>query len=203
MKLSEKLKDLRVSKNLTQEQLAEKLYVTRAAISKWEQDNGYPSIDSLKNIASFFSVSIDDLLSANDLIVLVKKDTFFHIERVNSIIYSILDMLTLLFIFLPLYGQLDQGIFQSVPLNQYHDVSNLTIVLYYIAIFTLVIYGMVGLILQFSSKNISHHKLKILSFIINFPVILLFALTRQPYVSSFLLIFMMIKLLLSIKSYIK
>ena len=63
MELSEKLQALRRQKGLTQEQLAQALYVSRTAISKWESGRGTPNIDSLKQIAAFFSVSVDTLLS--------------------------------------------------------------------------------------------------------------------------------------------
>ena len=63
MTLGEKLKKLRADNGFTQEELAEKLYVTRTAISKWESNRGYPNIDALKAISKFFSVSIDLLLS--------------------------------------------------------------------------------------------------------------------------------------------
>jgi transcriptional regulator with XRE-family HTH domain len=61
MEFHEKLQELRKNKGLTQEELAKELYVSRTAISKWESGRGYPSIDSLKEISKFFSVSIDDL----------------------------------------------------------------------------------------------------------------------------------------------
>ena len=54
MEFNEKLQELRKNKGLTQEELAEALYVSRTAISKWESGRGYPSIDSLKEIANFF-----------------------------------------------------------------------------------------------------------------------------------------------------
>ncbi|MEG2626288.1 MAG: bacitracin resistance transcriptional activator BcrR, partial [Christensenella sp.] len=53
MEFNEKLQELRKNKNLTQEQLAEQLYVSRTAISKWESGRGYPSIDSLKEISKY------------------------------------------------------------------------------------------------------------------------------------------------------
>ena len=56
MEFNEKLQELRKQKNLTQEQLAEQLYVSRTAISKWESGRGYPSIDSLKEISRFFAI---------------------------------------------------------------------------------------------------------------------------------------------------
>ena len=52
MEFNEKLQKLRTSEHLTQEELAEKLYVSRTAISKWESGRGYPSIESLKAIAA-------------------------------------------------------------------------------------------------------------------------------------------------------
>lgn len=67
MKFSDKLKKLRKENNITQEQLAEKLYVTRSAISKWETDNGYPAIDSLKMLSNVFDISIDELISDEDV----------------------------------------------------------------------------------------------------------------------------------------
>ena len=72
MEFNEKLQQLRKEKELTQEQLAEELFVSRTAISKWESGRGYPSIDSLKAISKLFSVSVDDLLSGEELISLAE-----------------------------------------------------------------------------------------------------------------------------------
>lgn len=68
MEFHEKLQELRKKRGLTQEELAEALYVSRTAISKWESGRGYPNIDSLKELSNFFSVSIDDLLSSETLL---------------------------------------------------------------------------------------------------------------------------------------
>lgn len=54
MEFCEKLQELRKSRGLTQEELAEKLYVSRTAISKWESGRGFPSIDSVRAISKFF-----------------------------------------------------------------------------------------------------------------------------------------------------
>ena len=64
MEFHEKLQELRKARGLTQEELAEALYVSRAAVSKWESGRGYPGIDSLKAISKYFSITIDELLSA-------------------------------------------------------------------------------------------------------------------------------------------
>ena len=70
MEFNEKLQQLRIGKNLTQQQLAEQLYVSRTAISKWESGKGYPNIESNKCISLFFSINIDELLSCEEIITI-------------------------------------------------------------------------------------------------------------------------------------
>ena len=65
MEFNEKLQQLRKRRDLTQEELADQLYVSRTAVSKWESGRGYPNIDSLKAISKYFSVTIDELLSGD------------------------------------------------------------------------------------------------------------------------------------------
>ena len=74
MEFNEKLQELRKARSLTQEELAEALYVSRTAISKWESGRGYPSIDSLKEISRFFSVTIDDLICPDEMITVAEND---------------------------------------------------------------------------------------------------------------------------------
>lgn len=64
MKTSEILKDLRMKNNLTQDELAEKLNISRQAISKWENEQGDPNIESLKLLSKTFDVSINTLLGS-------------------------------------------------------------------------------------------------------------------------------------------
>lgn len=66
MTFGEKLQDSRKRAGLSQEQLAEKLSVSRSAVAKWENDNGMPDIDNLKAMAQLFDVSIDYLLDDGD-----------------------------------------------------------------------------------------------------------------------------------------
>ncbi|HHT24641.1 MAG TPA: helix-turn-helix transcriptional regulator [Clostridiaceae bacterium] len=63
MTFGEKLQDARKRAGLSQEQLAEKLSVSRSAVAKWENNNGMPDIDNLKAIAQLLDVSIDYLLA--------------------------------------------------------------------------------------------------------------------------------------------
>ena len=97
MEFNEKLQQLRTGKNLTQEQLAEQLYVSRTAISKWESGKGYPNIESLKCISKFFSVTIDELLSGEELITLAETENRSNLKKIYSFIYGILDMMAVTF----------------------------------------------------------------------------------------------------------
>lgn len=64
MEFPEKLKTLRAEANLTQNELAEKLVISRQAISNYEQGRSYPSIDILVGMCKLFNTSLDDLLSS-------------------------------------------------------------------------------------------------------------------------------------------
>lgn len=65
MGLGKKIIDLRKSNNLTQEELAKRLFVTRQAISKYERDISFPSIDTIKLICKEFNISLNELLDIN------------------------------------------------------------------------------------------------------------------------------------------
>ena len=62
MKIGNKLNQLRKLSGMTQEQLAEKINVSRQTISKWESDNTSPDLESIVKISKIFHVSLDDLL---------------------------------------------------------------------------------------------------------------------------------------------
>ncbi len=62
MGFDENLKRLRLEKGLSQEQLAEKLNISRQAISKWESAKAYPDIDNLKMLREVFNISLDELI---------------------------------------------------------------------------------------------------------------------------------------------
>ena len=67
LKIAENIRKLRHNLNLSQEQLAERLGVRFQAVSKWERGETYPDIELLPSIASFFGISVDDLLGTNEI----------------------------------------------------------------------------------------------------------------------------------------
>lgn len=68
MTLGEKIKEARKQCGLSQEQLAEKMAVSRSAVAKWEANNGLPDVDNLKALAQLLNVSIDYLLDDGEVI---------------------------------------------------------------------------------------------------------------------------------------
>ena len=65
MELERRLAELRREKNLSQEELAEKLHVSRQTISNWERGKTYPDINSLLLMANYFDVSLDYLIKGD------------------------------------------------------------------------------------------------------------------------------------------
>ncbi|MBQ2546214.1 MAG: helix-turn-helix transcriptional regulator, partial [Clostridia bacterium] len=101
MEFNKKLQELRKNSGLTQEELAEQLFVSRTAISKWESGRGYPSIDSLKEIARFFSVTVDELICTEEILSAAEEEKQAFAGRTVSFISNTLDLLTALLLFLP------------------------------------------------------------------------------------------------------
>ena len=65
MELNAQIKKYRTELNLSQEELAEKVYVTRQTISNWENGKSYPDIHSLLLLSSLFNVSLDQLIKGD------------------------------------------------------------------------------------------------------------------------------------------
>ena len=68
MTLGEKIKEARKQCGLSQEELAEKMAVSRSAVAKWETDKGLPDIENLKSLSKLLNVSVDHLLNDEDII---------------------------------------------------------------------------------------------------------------------------------------
>ena len=146
MEFCEKLQELRKSKGLTQEELAEVLYVSRTAVSKWESGRGLPNIDSLKEISAYFSVSIDDLLSADKIIFIAEKEKKSCIKSICDLLFGLMDILSFLLIILPLYPKTVDSFVYSVNLFKYTETTSFNLSVYWTIFLSLTISGIVKLI---------------------------------------------------------
>ena len=202
MEFNEKLQELRKSKGLTQEELAEKLYVSRTAVSKWESGRGYPNIDSLKEISMFFSVSIDELLSSEKLLFIAEKENKTNIKNICELLFGAVDLFYILLIFLPLYPDIVNGFVYSVSLLNYTEISEFNKIIYFISFFSLIILGILKLIFTKVKKERFNNILTVASVVLNILIVLLFAITREVYALILVFIFLITKSLLILK-YIK
>lgn len=147
MEFGEKLQKLRKDKGLTQEELAEALYVSRTAVSKWESGRGYPNIESLKEISRFFSVSVDNLLSSEKLLSIAEKENKSNIRNMCNLIFGIADILSLVLIILPLYPNTVGDFVYSVNLLNYTQISEFNKILYWVMFMSLISVGIAKIIL--------------------------------------------------------
>ena len=199
MEFNEKLQELRKRKGLTQEELAEKLYVSRTAISKWESGRGYPNIESLKAIAKFFSVTVDELLSTDEILTIAEEDNKRKERRFRDLIYGLLDLSIAMLLFLPLFAGKADGAIQSVSLIALGGVQSYLKIAYLIAVTVMTVMGILTLALQ-SCQAIAWVKSKTtVSLTLGALLVLLFMISSQPYAAVFAFVLLTIKALMLIK----
>ena len=200
MEFGEKIQKLRNENKWTQEQLAEKLYVSRTAVSKWESGKGYPNIDSLKDIAKLFNKTIDELLSSEEIIDIAKEENTSNIKRTNNLIYGLLDIISVLFIFLPLYAQKTESFVYSVSLISTNDISNIIKVSYIVIFSILSLIGIAELVLNFIDNKKIQRIVNSISLIVATISILFFAISRQTYLTAIIFSLLIIKIVVIIKN---
>jgi transcriptional regulator with XRE-family HTH domain len=198
MEFSEKLQQFRKEKGITQEQLAEKLYVSRTAISKWESGRGYPSIESLRAISKLFSISIDDLLSGEELITIAEADNKEQARNMRDLLFGVFDCIVALLFFLPVFAQQESDMLRAVALLSLDAEAYIRIPFITFAALTTV-FGIAELALQnFHSRMWLRSKTKVSLFLGAFGA-MIFIVSPQPYAASFLLCLLVIKGILLIK----
>ena len=199
MEFNEKLYYLRKQYSLTQEQLAEKLYVSRTAVSKWEQGKGYPSIESLKSISKLFDITIDELLSSDELIAAAETENHANLKKVYTTIIGLLDVFAIAFILLPLYGNAVDGVIYSVNLYTFTSANAIIRVAYWAVFLVLIAAG----ILELAFARLDKEEWSIIgekvSFILSIIAIVLFATTKEPYAVILLFLMFLAKLFLLMK----
>lgn len=200
MEFHEKLQELRKSRGLTQEELAEALYVSRTAVSKWESGRGYPSIDSLKEISKYFSVTIDDLLSGEALISIAERENKTNIQNLFDLLFGMVDMLSILLIVLPLYPRTVDGYVYSVNLFEYTETSAMNRFLYWFLFIGLIILG-VWKVFLVQVKSGKHQKMmRECSLLISITAVIVLALAGETYAVTVVFLLLLIKGVVLFKS---
>ena len=199
MEFHEKLQELRKQKGLTQEELAQELFVSRTAISKWESGRGYPSIDSLKAIAKFFSVTIDELLSGDEMLTIAEEDHKEKTRQFRDLVFGFLDCSVLMFFFLPFFGQKKDGVIYEVSLLSLTEIEPYVRSAYVGLLVGMILIGILTFALRGFQWKLWERNKTILSLLVSGMVTLLFIMSLQPYAAAFLFVFLGIKVLLLTK----
>ena len=195
MEFHEKLQELRKQKGITQEELAQALFVSRTAVSKWESGRGYPNLDSLKAIAKYFSMTVDALLSGEEMLSLAEEDNKEQKRYTCDLVFGLLDLSVASFLFLPLFGQRTEDMIQSVSLLSLTGVAPWLRIAYYAVVMAMTMMGSVTLALQNCSRRFWQKHKNLLSMLLNMAGVLLLILSTQPYGAILLLVFFVIKLI--------
>ena len=200
MEFHEKLQELRKGRGLTQEELAEALYVSRTAISKWESGRGYPSIDSLKEISSYFSVTIDELLSSDRLLSIAEKENKANLQNMCDILFGMIDVCSFMLIALPLYPNMVNGYIYSVNLWAYTQTTELNYLLFWIMYASLVILGIIKLLFAKFRSEKYNQAMTGISMILGIALVLFLAVTREAYAVAVAFLLLVIKGILLLKN---
>ena len=199
MEFNEKLQELRKKKGLTQEELAKSLYVSRTAISKWESGRGYPSIESLKAIAAFFSVTVDELLSSEELLTLAEENQKRTKKQLQDVALGLSDLCMALLLFLPLFAVRAEEMIQSASLLALDGISLYLKIAYFAVVIGSTLWGVLTLALQ-AVETLGWTKCKTaISLALGLCAVLLFVASLQVYAAVFALVSVGIKVFVLIK----
>ena len=199
MEFSKKLQELRKHNSLTQEELAQSLYVSRTAISKWESGRGFPNIESLKAISKFFAISFDELLSGEEILAIAENDHKQKERTVRDLIFGLLDCGMALLLFLPFFGQKTEGVIREVSLLALSDIQPYLKTAYIVFVGIMIVLGILILALQNCSQRLWTQIKSVLSLTLSVVGVCLFIISQQPYAAVFVFAFLIIKALVLIK----
>lgn len=199
MEFNEKLQELRKRKGLTQEELAERLYVSRTAISKWESGRGFPNIESLKAISKTFCVSLDELLSGEEILAIAEKDHKEKEETIRDLVFGLLDCGMVLLLFLPFFGQETSGAIETVSLLALNEIQIYLKATYCALVCIMAATGVLVLALQNCRQRLWVQSKSVLSLVLSAVGVCLFIVGRQPYAAIFTFVFLIIKAFMLIK----
>lgn len=195
MTLGEKIKKLRCDGGLTQDELAEILFVSRTAVSKWESGRGYPNIESLKALSEYFAVSLDNLLSNGELISIAEKEQYKRENRIKSTLFGLIDISMILLLFLPFFAQNQGDSIKEVSLISLIGIRPYLKTVYFAVVVLSVLSGILGLVMR--NKTSKSGIMSAISLIIGTIAVTVFIISRQPYAAIFVFAFLGIKIFVS------
>lgn len=158
-----------------------------------------PSIESLKAISKFFAVTLDDLLSSEELLVIAEDDHKQKEMHIRDLIYGLLDCSMALLFLLPFFGQKVNGAIQEVSLLALTEIQLYLKILYLVIVIGMTALGVLTLTLRNCNYAFWIQNKSRVSLLINAIGVFLFIISQQPYAAVFVFAFLIIKVLMLIK----
>lgn len=199
MELGEKLQELRRQRGLTQEELAAALFVSRTAVSKWESGRGLPSIDSLQALSRYFGVSIDHLLSTDEVLHVAAEDSLKQRRCFFAQICGMADCGAALLLLLPLFGQATEEGARAASLLALTGVNPWLRVAFLALVSVTALLGVATLAFQGVDAPLWTRCRTPLSLSLSVAGLLLFILARQPYAAVMVFTFLSVKIWMLLK----
>lgn len=151
IEFGEKVKKLREEKGMTQQTMAEKLYVTRQAVSRWECGARYPDLLTAKKIGQILDVSIDELVSGEELQRDVEKEPVLAKPAENifqTVLYTVAMISYLLMSIFGIYSFFPSEGLKGTPAGEITLLNVVTVIGYFVNFSVLII----GLVLSIKNK---------------------------------------------------
>ena len=196
MQFHEKLKSCRLAEGWTQEQLAERVCVSRVTVSKWETGRGFPNLGSLQQLASLFRLSIDELLSTSELVAIARSEVEHTTEESQTLMFGLLDFVVVLLLALPLFidgKAISASLVDFVPGSSFQQAILVAVVV------TIALFGVAELALQHRLFLVWSRRMHGISLLLSLILLVLFVSCRQPYHCMYVLGLLVAKVLFLLK----
>ncbi|AEJ19059.1 helix-turn-helix domain protein [Gracilinema caldarium DSM 7334] len=195
MEFKDRLQTLRKKNGMTQEQLSERLNISRTAVSKWESGRGMPNIEALKRLSEVFGVSLDELLSGKELLDAAENEGRERVGRQSTLTFGLLDLLACCFAFLPFFSQPRADYIATVSLFEYSQARALKIA-FFAALGSMGAWGLAALAVPVSLSGRLRRFARFGSLALHSAAIALFIAAREPYAAFFLFVLLLAKVVL-------
>ncbi|MCF0130542.1 MAG: helix-turn-helix transcriptional regulator [Pseudobutyrivibrio sp.] len=196
MKFSDVLQELREYNGMTQEDLAEELVVPRDVISRWEAGIDYPDMESLKTISIYFGITMDELLSCDELFDFAESDFKEKEQRINDIIFGVMDCSLIMYFFLPIFCVAGGGFVDEVSLFILTGLEPYVGVPFIVGTVLTVLVGVFSLVQTIGRFSTWTRCNRRISLILSMTLTILFLFWIQMYAASYTFIFLIIKVVI-------
>ena len=144
-------------------------------------------------MAKTFNVSLDKLLSSEEILEIVKIENQNNISKYNGLLFCLLDIVRIIFIFLPLYSYKTNDFVYSVSLYNSNDLGLLLKIVFMLFFVLFFVLGIIELVLNYKGNNVLINKISLIIDVISIFVLLF---TQQPYVIALMFVIFIIKIIM-------